>query len=145
MSIYKYYIMKRLFLLSSLLIFTFYSFGQDKHDIIEKGIKSKKNLEINYADGDKTASIEKEEFYNSAGEIIEIKEYKEKGKTLVLWFKYKYDANSFLIEELELNSKGEQKERIEYKYVNGLRVEKLYYDSKNRLSKKKTFEYEFRK
>jgi len=137
--------MKHIFILFTLSVFALFSFGQDKQEVIDRGIVSKKINEIIIADGEKTPHIDKEEYFNAAGDLIEVKEFKDKGVTLVSWYKYIYDSNGMIIEELELNAKGEQKERIEHKYQNGLRSEKLYYDSKNRLAKKKTFVYEFRK
>ena len=121
------------------------SFGQDKKEILSSGIQVKRSYSLDVANGDKDPAIEKEEFYNFRGDLVEIKEYSDKGKTIDNWVKYKYDAQGNLVEEVELNSKGEQKTRIEYKFENGLKTEKLYYDNKNRLSKKKTFKYELRK
>jgi len=137
--------MKPLLVTLSLLAIAIISFGQDKKEVIEKGIQVKRNYEIDIANGDKESTLEKEEYYNFRGDIIETKEFIDAGKTLSLWFKYKYDTQGNLIEEQELNSKGEQKERFEYKYENGLKIEKLYYDNKNRLTKKKIFKYELRK
>lgn len=137
--------MKRTIFILAILLISLSSYAQDRKEVIEKGIQVKRNYEINVAEGDNTPYLEKEEYYNFRGDLTEIKELKDNGKTLVLWFKYKYDSQGNVTEELELNAKGEQKERIEYKYENGLKVEKNYYDSKNRLAKKKTFKYELRK
>lgn len=137
--------MKRAIFILSILLISLSSYAQDRKEVIEKGIQVKRNYETNVAEGDNTPYLEKEEYYNFRGDLTEIKELKDNGKTLVLWFKYKYDSQGNVTEELELNAKGEQKERIEYKYENGLKVEKNYYDSKNRLAKKKTFKYELRK
>jgi hypothetical protein len=122
------------------------SFGQDKKDIRDNGIQVKRSFSIDIANGDKEPSIEKEEFFNLKGDIVELKEYSGKGKTIDKWTKYKYDGQGNLIEEQELTPKGDLKERYEYKYdENGLKTEKLYYDNKNRLYKKKLFKYELRK
>jgi hypothetical protein len=137
--------MKRTIFILAILLISLSSYAQDRKEVIEKGIQVKRNYEINVAEGDNTPYLEKEEHYNFRGDLTEIKELKDNGKTLVLWFKYKYDSQGNVTEELELTAKGEQKERIEYKYENGLKIEKNYYDSKNRLSKKKTFKYELRK
>lgn len=137
--------MRLLLIILSLSFFTLISYGQDKKEVIEKGIQVKRNYEQDIANGDKEPAIEKEEYYNFRGDIVETKEYTDAGKTLSIWFKYKYDSQGNLIEEQELNAKGEQKERFEYKYENGLKIEKLYYDNKNRLTKKKIFKYELRK
>jgi len=137
--------MKTLLIILSSTIITLNSYAQDKKDVIEKGIQVKRNFELDIANGEKEPSIEKEEYYNFRGDIIESKEFSDAGKTISIWFKYKYDSQGNLIEELELNAKGEQKERFEYKYENGLKTEKLFYDNKNRLTKKKIFKYELRK
>lgn len=137
--------MKQPIFILAILLISLSSYAQDRKEVIEKGIQVKRNYEINVAEGDNTPYLEKEEYYNFRGDLTEIKELKDNGKTLVSWFKYKYDSQGNVTEELELNAKGEQKERIEYKYENGLKIEKNYYDSKNRLAKKKTFKYELRK
>jgi YD repeat-containing protein len=137
--------MKQLLITLSLIIVTLISYGQDKKDVIEKGIQVKRNYELDIANGDKEPSLEKEEFYNFRGDLVEVKSYTDNGKTLNDWTKYKYDTQGNLIEEQALNPKGDQKERFEYKYEDGLKTEKLFYDNKNRLTKKKIFKYELRK
>lgn len=120
-------------------------FAQKKDEIIQRGIQVKRFFDQNVKDGDKEPALEKEEFYNFQGELAELKEYSNSGKDLDKWFKYKYDDEANLVEELEMNSKGEQKERIVYVYKKGLKVEKLTYDDKDRLVKRKVYEYGFRK
>lgn len=118
--------------------------AQSKDEIIKRGIEVRKYYEKELDEGDTEFFIFKEEYFNAQGEIVEIKEYKNKGKEVGLWFKYKYDNQMQLIEELELDAKGLQKERIEYKYKDGLRMEKIYYDSKNRLRQIRKYEYGYR-
>jgi hypothetical protein len=137
--------MKPVLVTLSLLLIILITYGQDKKEVIEKGIQVKRNYSINISNGEKEPSLEKEEFYNFRGDLIEVKEYDNSGKGIDSWFKYKYDNQGNLTEELELNAKGEQKQRVEYKYENDLKTEKLIYDSKNRLSKRKIFKYELRK
>jgi YD repeat-containing protein len=137
--------MKQILGILFIILVSFNSFGQDKKEILASGIQVKRSYSLDVANGDKEPAIEKEEFYNFRGDMVEIKEYSDQGKTINNWVKYKYDAQGNLIEEQELTSKGEQKERFEYKYENGLKTEKLYYDNKNRLSKKKIYKYELRK
>jgi hypothetical protein len=137
--------MKIISTLTLIFIFTLTLSAQSKKEVVEKGIKVKQNFELDIAAGDKEPFLEKEEVYNFRGDIVEIKEFKEKGKALTLWFKYKYDAQGNMIEETELTAKGEVKVRYEYKFENGLKTEKLYYDNKNRLYKKKIYKYELRK
>jgi YD repeat-containing protein len=137
--------MKPLLIILSLTLITLNSFAQDKKDVIEKGIQIKRNYGLDVANGDKEPSLEKEEFYNFRGDLVEVKNYTDNGKTLTDWTKYKYDTQGNLIDEQVLNPKGDQKERFEYKYEDGLKTEKLFYDNKNRLTKKKIFKYELRK
>lgn len=122
------------------------SFAQlKKSEATQYGIEVKRYYEQDLKDGDTEPSIFKEEFYDFRGELVEVKEYSEKGKKIELWIKYKFDIKGNLIEETELDSKGEIIRRMEYKYEDGLRTEKLYYDSKNRLYQKRLYKYEFRK
>jgi len=137
--------MKEILIIIFVSLLAFNSFGQDKKEVIEKGIQVKRNYELDIATGDKEPVIEKEEYYNFRGDIIEVKVFTDKGKTIDSWIKYKYDGQGNLIEEQLLNAKGEVKERYEYKYENGLKTEKQYFDNKNRLFKKKIYKYELRK
>jgi hypothetical protein len=118
--------------------------AQDKDEIIKRGIEVRRYYEKELDEGDTDFYIFKEEYFNAQGELVEIKEYKNKGKEVGLWFKYKYDNQMQVIEELELDEKGLQKERIEYKYKDGLRIEKIYYDNKNRLRQIRKYEYGYR-
>lgn len=136
--------MKSVFLVL-LLVVTTTVFGQlKKSEATQFGIEVKRYYEKDIKAGDTEPSIFKEEFYDFRGELVEIKEYSEKGKKIDLWFKYKFDAKGNLIEEFELDGKGEQIRRMVYKYENGLRTEKLYYDSKDRLYQQRSYKYEFR-
>lgn len=131
------------------LLFIFLNFGSfaqlKKSEATQYGIEVKRYYEQDLKNGDTEPSIFKEEFYDFRGELIEIKEYSENGKKINLWIKYKIDTKGNLIEETEFDSKGEIICRMEYKYEDGLRTEKLYYDSKNRLYQKRLYKYEFRK
>ena len=137
--------MKHLIIIVVIVFSTFPVFAQKKSEIVQKGIVVKRQYDQNFEDGDKEAYIDHEEFYDFRGEIIESKEYSNKGKEIKKWMKYKFDNDGNLIEELELDEKGEQVERITYKYENGLRVERSEYDSKNRLKKTRKYEYGYRK
>lgn len=120
-------------------------FAQKKDDIVQRGIQVQRSYEQNIKNGDKEPFLEKEEFFNFQGELIEIKEYTDEGKNIKSWFKYKYDEQANLIEEQELTPKGEQIIRIEYIFQKGLKIEKLTYDDKNRLEKRKVYKYGYRK
>ena len=131
----------------SLIVFSFClasGFAQSEKKIIQKGIRVVKTSEMQIEDGDKEFWTDKIEYYDNRGNLIEYKEYSDKGDDLKEWRKYKYDTNSNLIEEIELNEKGEQKERVVTIYKDDLKMERHYYDSRDRLYKKKKYEYEFR-
>jgi len=119
-------------------------FAQSKTEIIQKGIEVRRYYEQDIEDGEKELTVFKEEFFNQKGELLEEKTYDNRGSEIDEWFKYKYDNNGNLVEELELDEKGEQIERIVSVYENGLKIEKLYYDYKDRLRQRRTYEYEFR-
>lgn len=103
-----------------------------------------RTLEQDIDQGEKNLLVEKEEFFDDNGELIELKEYDEKGR-IKKWEQYRYSTEGKLIEERFLDYKGETEKRIEHIFENGLKVEKLYYDDRNRLYKKKRYEVEFRK
>ena len=123
---------------AALLAFQFAN-AQNKKIIAEKGISVIKTFEQDVAQGEKKLLIEKEEYFNKDGELIEEKRIDEKGK-IKSWDKYIYE-NKLLIEEQKLNYRGTIVERIKYKYNDGVKIEKLYFDEKNRLVKKKVYEY----
>ncbi|MGF7138753.1 hypothetical protein [Roseimarinus sediminis] len=134
------------YLISLLLISLCFAVNaQDRDEIIKKGIEVKRYYEQELEDGDSDYYLFKEEHFNFKGEIVELKEFNNKGKDVDIWFKYQYDEIGQLIEELELDAKGNQKERIVYRYEKGLRIEKLYYDEKDRLRQRRKYEYEFRR
>lgn len=133
-------------LLIVLVAISFSGFSQiKKSEATQYGIEVKRYFEQDLKDGTSEPFLFKEEFYDFRGELVEIKEYSDNGKKVGLWIKYKFDAKGNLIEETELDSKGKQLRRMEYKYDADLRVEKLYYDDKNRLYQKRFYKYEFRK
>lgn len=137
--------MKKYIILVVLVLAAQMASAQKKSEVVQAGIEVQRSYEIDYVNGITQPYLDKEEFFNLKGELIEIKEYKEYGKTIKLWFKYKYDQEGNVVEELELDPKGAQKEKFTYKYEKGLKLEKLTYDAKNRLTKKKTYEYVLRK
>lgn len=118
--------------------------AQSQKKIIQKGIKVVKTTEMHLDDGDDEYWVDKIETYDSRGNLIEYKEYSDKGDDLKEWIKYKYDSNSNCIEEIELNERGEQKKRTVTIFKDDLKIERHYYDDRDRLKEKKKYEYEFR-
>ena len=82
---------------------------------------------------------ESETYYDIRGNIIESITYKQ-GK-LDKHFKYQYDSDDNKIKEEEFDATGRIKESSEYKYSNGMRIEKSVYDPNKKLKSKKTYIY----
>jgi len=111
------------------------AFSQEKSAL--PNVKSLIVMEERHEDGSVTTYKESETKYDSRGNIIEILEYKD-GK-IDTHFKYEYDENNNKIRETEFTKKGEVDKISEYKYKNGLRIEKLVYDAQKNLILKKTY------
>lgn len=116
--------------------------SQSKKTLRNKGVSVIKTYEQDIIQGEKSMLIEKEEYFNKDGELIEEKEISEKGR-IKSWVKYELDEGGNVLVETHLSDGGKQELRLEYTYVNGLRVEKRYYDDRNRLYKKKEYKYEY--
>lgn len=82
---------------------------------------------------------ESETYYDLKGNIIEEITYKE-GK-MNKHFKYQYDADNNKIKEEEYDPSGRIIEYSEYKIENGLRTEKVVFDSNKNMKSKKTYTY----
>jgi hypothetical protein len=131
-------------ILISLLIVSQLIIAQSKETIIEKGIVVKTTYKQDLEDGEKERRIDKIETFNSKGELVDLKIYNSGGKYAKDWFVYTYNSDGKLIEELEYDSKKKLKDRTVYKYVDGLRTSKEVFDAKGRLSRKTTYEYQFK-
>ena len=125
-----------------LFMLSFQVSAQSKKEIREKGITVIKSYEQDIDQGEKELLLEKEEYFNSKGQLVELKEVSEKGR-VKKWEKYVYTDDGEIAEEIILDFRGDVDKRIEYKYENGLRTQKLYFDSKNRMYKKRQYEYQF--
>jgi hypothetical protein len=82
---------------------------------------------------------ESEAYYDTKGNLIESITYKL-GK-VDKHFKYQYDTENNKIKEEEFDLSGRLKEASEYKYTDGLRTEKIVYDSNRKMKSKKTYVY----
>jgi hypothetical protein len=82
---------------------------------------------------------ESETYYDIHGNITESITYKL-GK-VDKHFKYQYDADNNKIKEEEFDPTGRLKEWSEYKYSDGLRSEKVVYDSNKKVKSRKTYTY----
>jgi len=61
------------------------------------------------------------------------------------WEKYAYDKDVNRVEELYLDEKGKITSNEKNIYMDGLRVEKQYYNPRGRLVKKMLYVYEYSK
>ncbi len=104
-------------------------------------LKSKIVHEEKITKGVKTVEIESEEKYDSKGNVIDEVQYKD-GK-VDKHVVYEYDANNNKIKETELEPSGKIKKVGEFKYVNGVRTEKLTYDAAKKLISRKTYTYNY--
>lgn len=82
---------------------------------------------------------ESETYYDTHGNIIEEISYKEGRVTKHM--KYRYDDEGNKIREEELSPSGKLVKVSEYKYANGLRVEKIVYDADMKVKSKKHYVY----
>ena len=134
--------MKNLIICSLLLLFAFSANAQKAKTIKEKGISEKVTYEQRLERGIDKKFVVEEEKFDEYGRTVELKQMSRKG-TIELWEKFKYDADGNVVEEIQLDLKGEQKKRIVTKYKNGLKVEREYYDEENRMYRVKTYEYKY--
>jgi hypothetical protein len=117
--------------------------GQGTRTIKEKKIASRTVQEYFIEKGMDEPVIESLETYDENGQLTEIKEFDNKGD-LKRWEKYTYDDDGNEVEVISLNAKGKLEKREVNIYSEGLRVEKQFYNQKDRLVKRKVYEYEFR-
>jgi len=82
---------------------------------------------------------ELEQNFDSRGNLLEEIAYKQ-GK-VTKHFKYQYDSENNKIKEEEFDPSGRMIESSEYKYENGLRVEKIVYDPNKKIKSKKVYQY----
>lgn len=117
--------------------------GQSAKTIREKKIASRTVQEYFIDEGMDQPVIESIEKYDAMGNLLEIKEFNSKGD-IKLWEKYSYDEDGNVVEALFFNARGKLESKEISVYSDGLRVEKQYYNNKDKLVKRKVYEYEFR-
>jgi hypothetical protein len=117
--------------------------GQDAKTNKERGIAKQTVQEYFVEEGMDEPVVESIERYNEAGDLIEIKEFNRKGE-VKLWEQYAYNEAGQVVEEVFLDAKGRIERSEKSIYADGLRVEKHYYNNKNKLYKRKVYEYEYR-
>ena len=117
--------------------------GQNSATIVKKGIASRTVYEYFIEEGMDEPLVESIETFNERGDLTELKEFNSKGE-VKRWEKYSYDVEGMLVEEVFLDAKGKVEQTEKSVYVDGLRVEKQYFNNKDKLYKRKVYEYEFR-
>ena len=129
-------------LLGILLMVAAATSAQDTKTIKEKKIAVKTVNEYFLEEGQDEPVVESIERYNEEGQLVELKEMNRKGN-IKRWEKYLYDQEGNLVEEQFLDAKGRVTETEKNLYKDGLRIEKDYYNSRDKLYKKKVYVYEY--
>ena len=128
----------------TLLFVSIQTMGQSKKTILEKEIQSLTVLELFIEEGIKEPLIEEKQIFNEDGELIELITYNKEGD-VTKWEKYLYDEDGNIIEEIFLDSRGKIEKKEKTIFKEGLRVERQFFDNRDRMYKKKIYEYEYRK
>ena len=113
-----------------------------KKQAIEHNIKSVAEWETNLKSRKSKPIQESFTKYDKKGHLLEIIERDNNG-IITLHETYEYNDVGKKITEIQYEPTGSVKKRHVYKYVNGLRTERLTYDKRNNLIAKKKYIYEF--
>ena len=119
------------------------SMGQSAKTIQEKKISGRTVYEYFVDEGRDEPVVESIEKYDEQGHVLELKEFNRKGE-VKRWERYAYDPDGKLVEEVFLDPKGRVERTEKSIYSEGLRAEKQFYDKRDRLYKRKVYEYEYR-
>ena len=117
--------------------------GQSTTIIKEKKIATLTVQEYFIDEGMDEPVVESIERFNERGDLIEIQEFNSRGE-VKLWEKYAYDNEGRVVEEIFLDTKGRVERTEKSIYSDGLRIEKQYYNNRDKLYKRKVYEYEYR-
>lgn len=137
-------IIRKIYITLLTVFFTALVHAQSPKEVVKHNIATKQVVEIEVERGTKARSVEEFEAYDKNGNLIEKKDFNNDGE-LKEWVKYEYNEDEEVVKEIYLDEKGKVLESIVFVFKDGLKKEKLYYDSKNRLVKKKVYEYTFNK
>ena len=132
----------RFLLTTSFILLAVVLMGQSAETIKEKKILSTTVYEYFIEEGLDEPMLESLENFNDQGMLIEVKEFDNKGD-VKRWEKYVYNEEDKVIEEIFLDAKGRIESREKSIYSDGLRTEKQFYNNKDKLVKRKVYEYEF--
>jgi len=118
--------------------------GQGGKTIKEKKIVSQTVYEYFIEEGMDDPVVESIERYNENGDLIEVKEFNSKSE-VKRWERFSYNSEGKLSEEVFLDAKGKVERTEKTIYKDGLRAEKQFFNNKDKLTKRKVYEYEYRK
>lgn len=137
--------MRRITIIAMLLLCTlqFVSYAQGRKTIEKKGIAEQTVYEHFVAEGLSKPVVEEIISYDKEGNIAEHQVFNKYGE-YKSWQKFRYDEDGNKVEEIILDGKGNQEERFEWIYKDGLVVEKKYYDDRDRLVKRKEYKFSYR-
>ncbi len=118
-----------------------HSYGQSKGQIRDLGIKSTTVFEYDYSNGKGGKRIESVKKFNNHGDVIEFIDYDKSGeqKERIV---YKYNENFDIIEEIYYDDANKPKKTYKYTYNGRLKKTREKYDSNNNLLWKKEYVYE---
>ncbi len=125
-----------------LLMTPLFCLGQGKKTLVRNKVSSQTVYEYFIAEGMDEPVVEKREMYDTLGNRVEVQEYNRDG-VLKKWERYEYNEDGDMIEEVSLDDKERQLERIVYVIEDGLLKEKQYFDRKDRMYKRKEYVYEY--
>jgi len=135
--------MKKNLFLALLLIAGTSSFAQlSKKEALAHNVKSMAEWETNLKTRKSKPIEESFTKYDINGHLIEIIERDNEG-IVTLHEAYKYNSEGKKVEEVQYEPKGTVKKKHVYRYVNGLRAERLTYDKRGKLIAQKKYIYEF--
>jgi len=119
------------------------SFAQlSKKEVIEHKVKSVAEWETDLRSRKSKPIQESYTKYDAKGRVLELIERDNEG-LIKLHESYEYDANGNKTLEIQYQPDGSIKRKHVYKYVNGLRTERLSYDKRGNLITEKKYIYEF--
>lgn len=117
--------------------------GQNRTTVKERKIASVTVQEYFIEEGMDKPVVESFTAFNEQGELSELKEFSNEGD-VKKWEKYTYNEEGMLVEEIFLDGKGKVERKEISIYKDGLRIEKRFFNNKDKLYKRKVYEYEYR-
>jgi hypothetical protein len=118
------------------------SFAQKKNKITEKGIKSITEIKEDYEKSNGKSTFESYIVYDKNGNVIEERSYDKNGKETEKIIS-EYDKDNQKVRETHYNPAGVKTQIEEYKYMDGLKTEKITYYGNGKMKSKKKYGYTY--